>query len=54
MAGILDAVIVGAVKPLEEGLEREYAALQRTINSKDMQEGVMAFLQKRKPRFEGK
>lgn len=54
IAGILDAVVVGAVKPLQEGLQHEYAALERTIASKDMQEGVMAFLQKRKPRFEGK
>lgn len=53
VAGILDAVIDGAAKPLEEGLEHEYAALERTIASKDMQEGVMAFFQKRKPRFKG-
>ena len=54
MAGILEAVVVGGPKPLDEGLAHEYAALERTITSQDMQEGVMAFLQKRKPEFTGK
>jgi enoyl-CoA hydratase/carnithine racemase len=54
VAGILDAVVVGGVKSLEEGLQHEYAALERAITSEDMQEGVMAFLQKRTPVFKGK
>ncbi len=54
VAGILDAVIQGAVKPLEEGLAHEYAALERVSQSQDLQEGVMAFFQKRAPKFTGK
>ena len=54
VAGILDAVVVGGVKSLEEGLAHEYAALERVSQSQDLQEGVMAFFQKRPPRFTGK
>jgi len=52
--GILDAVIQGGPKPLEEGLAHEYAALERAITSEDLQEGVLAFFQKRPPNFKGK
>jgi enoyl-CoA hydratase len=52
--GILDAVIQGGPKPLEEGLAHEYAALERVITSEDLQEGVLAFFQKRPPNFKGK
>lgn len=54
VAGILDAVIQGGPKPLEEGLAREYAALERVTQSEDLQEGVLAFFQKRSPNFKGK
>ena len=54
VAGILDAVVVGGAKSLEEGLAHEYAALERVSQSRDLQEGVMAFFQKRPPRFTGK
>jgi enoyl-CoA hydratase len=54
VAGILEAVVVGGPKSLDDGLAYEYAALERSITSQDMQEGVMAFLQKRKPEFTGK
>lgn len=54
VAGILDAVVEGATKPLEEGLQHEYAALERVVTSEDLQEGVLAFLQKRPPQFKGK
>ena len=54
VAGILESVVLGGPKSLEEGLGHEYAALERTIASEDMQEGVMAFLQKREPSFKGK
>lgn len=54
VAGILDAVVEGGPKTLDEGLAHEYAALERTIASEDMQEGVMAFLQKRAPVFRNK
>jgi enoyl-CoA hydratase/carnithine racemase len=54
VAGILDAVVEGATKPLEQGLQHEYAALERVVTSEDLQEGVLAFLQKRPPSFKGK
>lgn len=54
VAGILDAVIQGGPKSLEDGLAHEYAALERVISSEDMQEGVLAFFQKRSPSFKGK
>jgi enoyl-CoA hydratase/carnithine racemase len=54
VAGILDAVVQGGVKSLDEGLVHEYAALERVISSEDLQEGVLAFFQKRTPNFKGK
>lgn len=54
VAGILDAVIQGGPKSLDEGLAHEYAALERVMTSEDLQEGVMAFFQKRPPKFKGK
>lgn len=54
VAGILDAVIQGGPKSLDEGLALEYAALERVMHSEDLQEGVMAFFQKRPPKFKGK
>lgn len=54
IAGILDAVIQGGPKSLEEGLAHEYAALETVIQSEDLQEGVLAFFQKRPPTFKGK
>ncbi|MEM7434188.1 MAG: enoyl-CoA hydratase-related protein [Myxococcota bacterium] len=53
MAGVLEAVVRGGEEPLSRGLEREFTALERTSTSKDLQEGVMAFLQKRQPNFTG-
>jgi enoyl-CoA hydratase len=54
VAGILDAVVQGGPKSLSEGLAHEYAALERVMASEDLQEGVMAFFQKRPPEFKGK
>jgi enoyl-CoA hydratase/carnithine racemase len=54
IAGILDAVIQGGPRSLEEGLAHEYAALETVIQSEDLQEGVLAFFQKRPPTFKGK
>ena len=54
VAGILDAVVQGGVKSLDEGLVHEYAALERVISSEDLQEGVLAFFQKRTPNFKGR
>ncbi len=54
VAGILDAVVQGGVKSLDEGLAHEYAALERVASSEDLQEGVLAFFQKRPPNFKGR
>jgi enoyl-CoA hydratase/carnithine racemase len=53
VAGILEAVVRGGEESLDEGLAREYAALERVAASKDLQEGVLAFFQKRTPEFKG-
>lgn len=53
VAGILEAVLAATERSLEEGLEVEFSALERVIASKDMQEGVTAFFQKRAPVFRG-
>ena len=54
VAGILDAVIEGGPKSLADGLAHEYAALERVMTSEDLQEGVIAFFQKRAPKFKGR
>jgi len=38
---------------LEEALAEERRAVMRTIGTKDQQEGMRAFLEKRKPNFTG-
>jgi enoyl-CoA hydratase/carnithine racemase len=54
VAGILKAVIEGGPLSLEEGLALEYAAVEATSGTEDATEGIMAFLEKRKPVFRGK
>ncbi len=54
VAGILKAVLDGGALPLKEGLALEYKAVEATSGTEDATEGVMAFLEKRKPVFQGK
>jgi enoyl-CoA hydratase len=53
VAGILKAVIQGGPLSLEEGLALEFEGIQSTSGSKDVQEGIAAFFEKRKPAFRG-
>jgi len=50
----MQAVDVGLSCGLAEGLQYEAAAFGLSAATKDMQEGVAAFLGKRSPNFEGK
>jgi enoyl-CoA hydratase/carnithine racemase len=51
VAGVLKAVVGAGHASLEEGLAAERAAVHATSGTPDQQEGMMAFLQKRKPVF---
>jgi enoyl-CoA hydratase/carnithine racemase len=51
---MLELVRVAMDAPLEEGLDREHAALQGLRRTDDAAEGVRAFVEKREPRFEGR
>jgi enoyl-CoA hydratase len=53
VAGVLRCVVDAAEKPLEEALAEERRAVMRTMGTKDQQEGMRAFLEKRRPRFTG-
>ena len=48
---MLDCLVGMETKTLEESLRDERAAVHLTSGSPDAMEGVMAFLEKRKPRF---
>lgn len=54
MRGILTSVHGGADAPLAAGLELEIEQFARICNSEDMREGTAAFLEKRRPRFNGR
>ena len=53
VAGVLRCVVSAAEKPLEAALAEERRAVIRTMGTKDQQEGMRAFLEKRRPRFSG-
>jgi enoyl-CoA hydratase/carnithine racemase len=53
VAGVLKCVIGAGDKSLEEALAEERRAVMRTMGTKDQQEGMRAFLEKRKPNFTG-
>ena len=54
LAAIKRAVKTGLDEGLERGVEAEQAAMSELFGSADTQEGVTAFLQKRRPKFTGK
>ena len=53
VAGVLRCVVSAAEKPLEAALAEERRAVLRTLGTKDQQEGMRAFLEKRRPQFTG-
>jgi enoyl-CoA hydratase len=53
VAGVLRCVVGAAEKPLEEAIAEERRAVISTRGTKDQQEGMRAFLEKRKPNFTG-
>ena len=48
------AIERGAHLPLDKALELEWAIYQETLESEDRQEALVAFAEKRKPRFQGR
>lgn len=51
VAGVIDCVVRAGELSLDEALMVERDHVERTSGSKDMQEGMRAFLEKRAPRF---
>ncbi|MDQ7053334.1 MAG: enoyl-CoA hydratase-related protein [candidate division KSB1 bacterium] len=54
VAYIKRAVYEGIEKPLDEALALERELIEPLFNSADAQEGIAAFVEKRKPNFQGK
>ena len=54
LAAIKRAVKTGLDEGLERGIEAEQSEMSALFGSADTQEGVTAFLQKRRPKFSGK
>lgn len=52
--GLLDCVNVGGECGIEEGLEYESAQFGLIFSTEDMREGTKAFLERRKPEFNGR
>ena len=51
VAGVLKCVVGAGEQSLQEGLYAERQAVLRNRGSKDSREGMMAFIEKRKPKF---
>jgi enoyl-CoA hydratase len=51
VAGMLRCIVGAAEKPLAEAIAEERRAVLATMGTADQREGMMAFLEKRKPRF---
>ncbi len=54
LRGVLDCVLTGADSPLPTGLEFETQAFAVCFATDDMREGTSAFLERRKPDFQGR
>ncbi len=54
VAGVLRAVVGAERLPLEDALRVERDAFRRCSGSADQREGMLAFLEKRRPVFQGK
>jgi enoyl-CoA hydratase/carnithine racemase len=54
VAGVLRSVVGAEHLPLEDALRLEREAVRRCSSSSDQVEGMRAFLEKRRPRFEGR
>jgi enoyl-CoA hydratase/carnithine racemase len=48
---MLRCIVEHGDQPLQEGLYQERRAVLKTMGTKDAMEGIMSFLQKRKPKF---
>jgi enoyl-CoA hydratase len=53
VAGVLECVVGAGEKSLAEALAEERRAVLKTMGTKDQQEGMAAFLEKRRPHFTG-
>ena len=51
VAEVLRCVVVSGEQSLEEGIAAERRAVHATFGTPDQREGMLAFLQKRKPNF---
>jgi enoyl-CoA hydratase len=54
VAGVLRCVVGAGERSLAEGIAEERRAVLSTMGTPDQREGIQAFLQKRKPRFNQK
>ncbi|MCK7595268.1 enoyl-CoA hydratase/isomerase family protein [Pseudomarimonas salicorniae] len=54
LRGVLDSVIAGGEAALPLGLEFETQAFAVAFSTEDMREGTSAFLERRKPQFQGR
>ncbi len=53
VAGVLRCVVGAGERSLQDALAEERRAVMSTMGTKDQQEGMRAFLEKRRPVFTG-